>query len=418
MRDCSFFSFPILRSRIVPNRIVESTSWIESGIQSARRHGVVLDDVQSRMFSGIQYMNTPKPQQQQQQKKGASSAPKPPNARPRAQRPRPAAPKAINTPTMAAGYAKEVTNTRPRIKADGLSCRIRHQEMVTKVSMTALFATTAIPLNPGLPGSFPWLATQAQGWDTYRFNSLRFVFYTRVGSTSAGAIILGPEYDASDTTPVSEQVLSAYADAKSGVIYRNLTCELRPEGMHALGPKKFIRFSLLSPNQDIKTYDAGTFYVATVDGLVGPAGVLWAEYDITFSNPQLSASGAGAAYMRLGSAGNTSTTANILGVTPTNNSLAIFGTMSGNTFTFTSAGRFNIDLFLQAVTSVTAAANVLGGGAVAVDYGGPAGNTTARYEDAGVYDVIVGSTIQWPVLIVGVASGDLNITPLLTRVPY
>jgi len=291
--------------------------------------------------------------------------------------------------------------------------------MIGKISMTPLFTVTGFPINPGLPNSFPWLATQAQGWDTYRFNSLTYVFYTRVGSNAAGAVILGPEYDASDTNPVSEQVLSSYADSRSDVIHKNIRCSLRPGGMHALGPKKFIRGALLSPNQDIKTYDAGIFYVGTVDGLAMTAGALWVEYDVTLSNPQSGPSGNGANYQRY--APNNppgSVTGTILGPNPLDKSLAIYGAMVGNTFTFTSAGRFNIDLFGVTSGTFTLLNNVLGAGAVALDYGGSVGSGTTKFEDVGVYDVIVGSTIQWPVVIAGTAAMDLNITPLNVRTPY
>jgi len=61
--------------------------------------------------------------------------------------------------------------------------------------------------------------------------------------------------------------------------------------MHPIGPKKFVRTAGLAANLDVKTYDAGTLFVGTIDGTAVNWGKLWVEYDITLYTPQLQPQG-------------------------------------------------------------------------------------------------------------------------------
>lgn len=320
---------------------------------------------------------------------------------------------------LAAAYASGQMTEAPRVHSTAVSTRIVHRELISKVVMTALFAVQKIPLNPGLATAFPWLSIQARAWETYRFNSLRFRYYTRVGSSATGSVILAPDYSAADPNPASEQIASTYRGTAEDASWKNITCSLSPESMHALGPKKFIRLGNLGANQDIKTYDVGSLFVCTVDGTPGPAGNLWVEYDVTFTNPQTPAGGSGGLYQRfVGSPGASINTANPLGTAPVISGPGSFATVSGNVVTFTVAGRYNVDLFMTASTSATMASSTLGGGAVSVDYGGTVGSGSTKLEDVHVFDAIVGSTITYPVTIVGTGSSDLNITPYMVVAPY
>jgi hypothetical protein len=322
----------------------------------------------------------------------------------------------IQSNQLAAAYAVGQKSNPPRVVSSGTQTRIIHRELIAKVVMTTNFAAQRIAVNPGLQASFPWLSSQAVAWETYRFNSLRYRYYTRTGSNSAGSVILSPDYDASDATPTSEIQTSENAGTVEDAVWKDITCHLRPEGMHALGPKKFTRQGTLPANQDIKTYDAASLFICTVDGTPGPAGVVWVEYDVTLSNPQVPPGGFGALYMRLATSAPTS--GNPLSANPTASGPSVYGTMSGQVFTFTSSGRFTMDYFCQAATSVTMAASTVAGGGVVVDYGNPAGSATTRMEDVLVLDAIVGTTVTYPVTIVGGTVADLFVTPLAVFAPF
>jgi hypothetical protein len=315
---------------------------------------------------------------------------------------------------LAAAYSTGQSGFVPNIKTDGKSSRIVHREMVLKIPMTVLFATQTLQINPGLSTTFPWLSTQANSWETYRFNSLRFCYFTRVGSGVGGSVILTPDYDPADGAPASELIATSFQNMAEDVSWKDIRCVLNPQAMHAIGPRKYVRSGALSANQDIKTYDVANLFVSTIDGIAGPAGNIWAEYDISFFTPQLPASGTFGLYQR--TRFTAVTTANLF-ANAASTGTSTFATFAGNTLTFTSAGRYNVDLFISAATSVVLTASVVTGGTT-VDYGGSVGSGQPLWEDVRVLDVIVGTTIQYPAVITGAAIADINITPYTVVTPY
>jgi hypothetical protein len=113
---------------------------------------------------------------------------------------------------------------------------------------------------------------------------------------------MAPDYDASDVQPVSEQIMSNYAEIVEDAPWKDICCVLRPSGMHAIGPKKFVRSGLV-PGQDLKTTDVGSIILATVDGTAVNWGKFWVEYDIEFFEPQLNPNGSSLASTAQGTNG-------------------------------------------------------------------------------------------------------------------
>jgi hypothetical protein len=243
---------------------------------------------------------------------------------------------------VAAAYASGQRSTAPQIAATRDQVRIVHRELLASVSGSTAFAVPqSIALNPGLSASFPWLSSQAQSWERYRFNKLRFCYYTRTGSNVPGSVQMVPDYDAADAAPVSEQVASSYEDVEEDAPWKDICCELRPSALHALGPTKFIRLGALLANQDIKTYDAGNFFLATTDGTNVAWGKLWVEYDVTLYTPQLPPGGGGA-LQALDITGVTPTTASILGTQTIKSNSSALATVLGNVVTFNQAGQYSV----------------------------------------------------------------------------
>lgn len=165
--------------------------------------------------------------------------------------------------------------------------RIRHRELVQSVSGSVAFTATSFSVNPGLATTFPWLAPQAVQWEQYRFHKLRFCYITRTSTATVGSLILAPDYDPSDSPPSSEAQMTTFQDAIEDAAWKDICCELDPKCMFPIGPRKFIRDSVVPGGDDIKTYDAAAFYLATVD-FTGATGIgkLWVEYDVEFFVPQ------------------------------------------------------------------------------------------------------------------------------------
>lgn len=189
----------------------------------------------------------------------------------------------------AAAYASGQQSGQPQVFRNSAdSCRIVHRELIGSVNGTVAFTVAqSFPLNPGMPTFAPWLANEAAGWERYRFNKLRYCYYTRTGSNVPGSVMLAPDYDPADAAPVSEQIASSYQDCEEDAPWKDICCELMPRTLMGDMKEKTVRNGALAANQDIKTYDAGILHLCTVDGTAVPWGKLWVEYDVTLFTPQV-----------------------------------------------------------------------------------------------------------------------------------
>lgn len=279
---------------------------------------------------------------------------------------------------VAAAYASAQRSALPVLSSSQNSCRVVHRELIASISGSQTFVVqNAFPLNPGMPLTFPWLSVIAQQWEQYRFNSLRFCYYTRTGSNTVGSLQLIPDYDAADSAPLSEQAASAYEDVVEDAPWKDISCILKPSALHPMGPRKYIRTGALAANLDIKTYDSGTLFVAAIDGASGsPAwGKLWVEYDVTFSVPQL-ASGGLSTFAHLTS--STPVTGYIL-PNPTIVSGSLPISVVANSLVFPAAGSYFVSYTVYASTSATAssAPAVAGGASLDSNFGFGSGFTEA-----------------------------------------
>lgn len=248
-----------------------------------------------------------------------------------------------------AAYSVAQGTSEPRISAqtrDGV--RIVHRELVASISGTAtLNVGTSLALNPGLTASFPWLSSQAQGWEQYRFNKLKFCYYSRCATSTPGSIMMVPDYDAADAAPTTEQIASAYRDVEEEVPWTpEFSCSLNVAAMHPDGRRKFVRYGSLNANLDIKTYDVGNMFICTTDGSATNWGKLWVEYDISLFVPQLQPTGltlnpAGGSFTQ----GGTVSVNQPFGTAPVANAANVGVTLTGagssnNVFTFIQAGTY------------------------------------------------------------------------------
>jgi len=313
---------------------------------------------------------------------------------------------------VAAAYATGQRQKAPRITSAKNSVRIRHRELVSSVAGTTSFTVgSSLPLNPGLPTSFPWLATQAQAWERYRFNSLRFEYFTRTGSDVPGSVIMVPDYDAADAPPLTEQIASSYEDAVEDAPWKDQCCVLKPASLHALGPSKFVRTSTLSSNLDIKTYDSGNFFLCTLDGTAVNWGKLWVEYDVTLMTPQLNPNGGGiqAAQSTL----CTTITANNIFANPVNesgsNNLAtLTGATGGGVMTFPQAGQYLVVLdSLGTVVTHNSGPTLVGG---SFNFGPiDSGSGTGELITSARITVTSGATLTFGIGFTGTGSSNVQI---------
>ncbi len=313
------------------------------------------------------------------------------------------APRSDRQQSVAAAYGSNQRTQPPQISASRDSCRIVHRELVAKLVGTVNFTVAqSLPLNPGMSSTFPWLSTQAAAWESYRFNRLRFCYFTRCSSATNGSVQLVPDYDAADPAPGSEIIASGYEDCQEAVAWKDFSCELRPQAMFPMGPKKFIRTSALSSNQDIKTYDAGNFFATTADGTSTAWGLLWVEYDVTLYTPQTPSAGFVAAEHITASV-PTSAAMTPSGVVTSGSTPLLSAVPTAEVVTFAAAGRYMVIYNATATTSITETAVpiVAGGGSLVTTFGlggtgiFSAGSGTTAFSSVVMVDALVGTTLTY-----------------------
>jgi hypothetical protein len=181
-----------------------------------------------------------------------------------------------------------------------------------------------LALNPGLAATFPWLSNEAAGWEKYKFNSLKFEYFTRTGSNVPGSMMLAPDYDASDAAPASEVAASSYEDCEEDAPWKDICCILKASELMGDMKERFVRTGALAANQDIKMYDCGTLFACTVDGTAVNWGKLWVEYDVTLITPHVPPGGFQASGTLQGSAAGLAA-ATPFGTTPVATGSVILG---------------------------------------------------------------------------------------------
>jgi len=184
----------------------------------------------------------------------------------------------------------QVKFTGPKYVPSQEGFRVRNTELCGSVGaslLTTFEILTRKRLNPGSQNTFPWLSTIAGSFEFYRFNSLRFRYAPRVGTSTLGNIVVATDYDSADTVPVGEQQMSAMKGAEEFAVWQQWThvcpAHLLNRLYKAHPNMDDSRFA--STSQDQKTIDAGQLFVGT-DSVIGTLGKLWVDYDVTLINPQ------------------------------------------------------------------------------------------------------------------------------------
>ena len=110
---------------------------------------------------------------------------------------------ALSAPAANGTYVK---HGRARMKNAGAGMRVTHREYIEDVTFggSGLYLNViAEPINPGNRLLFPWLASIASRFETYRFNSLKFIYEPQCGTDTDGTVMIAVDFDAIDPPPVA-----------------------------------------------------------------------------------------------------------------------------------------------------------------------------------------------------------------------
>ena len=194
-------------------------------------------------------------------------------------------------PSMTYGAANDETQ----------SIVISHCEYLQDVygSANAQFSNQGWNLNPGLVENFPWLSQLAANYEEYEFIQLLFSFKSTVDASatnnvngSTGTIIMATNYNPTSPLFTTKETMMQYHGANSGRLVDDHThgVECDPNKNAGTG-QKYVRTAPVVVGQDPKTFDLGTFQLATVNipsaFFNQQIGELWVSYTVKLSKPRL-----------------------------------------------------------------------------------------------------------------------------------
>lgn len=133
------------------------------------------------------------------------------------------------------------------------------------------FTLLAYELNPGLSHIFKRLAYIADQFEEYEFIQLMWEFRSMVESNQTdsglnGELIMCTQYNPGTTTFENKSEMLQYVGSRSGKLTKDMLhgVECDPKKNPGDG-HKYVRFSPVVENEDIKSYDHGIFQLAIVD---------------------------------------------------------------------------------------------------------------------------------------------------------
>jgi hypothetical protein len=173
------------------------------------------------------------------------------------------------------------------------SQRVEQDEVIGIISGSGpgAFQSTPFQINPGQLATFPWLGQLALLFERYEIRELEYYYKPIVSgyapSGQIGKVILSTDYDAASAALQNYRQAETMDPHADGMPYENIVLRLDPRRLTPPGGK-FVRTGILPAGNDIKTFDAGTFY-ASVQGTTdtNQIGELRVRYVIALMNPRL-----------------------------------------------------------------------------------------------------------------------------------
>lgn len=198
-------------------------------------------------------------------------------------------------------YNNQFTQMKaPKVNQERSGCVIiKHKEYITGINIVPVlnqsyYQVGRYRLNPASTATFPWLSTIAQAFETYRFRKLQFCYKPRCASTIDGAVIMAPDYDAADASPISERELAMNMDSVEDSCSKTIRLNCSNARMNAAYKQHYTASDsrFFSSAQDQKTLDCGSVVVSVIStetsaALLVSFGKLWVEYEVELFIPQV-----------------------------------------------------------------------------------------------------------------------------------
>lgn len=182
----------------------------------------------------------------------------------------------------------------PMFRQGARSVRIAHRDFLGDVTGSTSFAIKNYPINPGLNLTFPWLASVAGQFQTYKIHGMLFEFKSTSANalnnvnSALGTVILATQYNSMLGNFASKLEMENYEFASS--------CKPADSCLHAIecaqgeSPLEclYIRSGAVPVDQDQRFFDFAEFQIATVGmQAASTIGELWVTYDIELFKPRI-----------------------------------------------------------------------------------------------------------------------------------
>lgn len=190
----------------------------------------------------------------------------------------------VTAPVSMSTVLRSSTAPRPVI--------IRHREvigLVTASSTAGNYSALALPLQPGLNLSFPWLSQLALAFEKYRFKSLKYSYVPECSTQVPGNVALMFDYDCKDGAPPDMISLMTGGDYVSTPVWQSASMTYHPPLASELS-HRYIRVG--APTGDQASYDAGQLIVASngVSTASLALGYIFCDYEVELMVPQYASS--------------------------------------------------------------------------------------------------------------------------------
>jgi hypothetical protein len=173
---------------------------------------------------------------------------------------------------------------RPKVSSQRGITRVTKSEFVSDVTLWEDFVLTSKPINPGDQEVFQWLANQALSYEYYKLVSLVFRFVPEAPTTLAGRIVLGFDYDVTDTSPPDEITLMNLEGSVYGPPWTGLDFRVNPAKFH--GENKWL-YTRPHNTRALRTTDGGKFMMCARGAEGTQCGALFMDYTFDLKIPQV-----------------------------------------------------------------------------------------------------------------------------------
>lgn len=226
---------------------------------------------------------------------------------------------------------------------------LRRKEYVGDVVGSVGLTVTKYSVNPGLSSPYIWGSQIANNYEEYDTMYMAFHYEPEAPTSVTGVVIIAFDFDAADVAPTTKQQLLTFADNVRVSPWLPASLVLKVADLRKRG-RLFVRNGAIA-STDIKTYDLGNVYVATVgQANTNSLGEFWIGYHHQLDVPTTSTALYALSGLVVDPASGTSKT-NFYGTTST-----VFGAVavvaSSMTLTFNQVGQFLVVMYLTG-TSVT-----------------------------------------------------------------